>query len=193
MSGVGSLVRGVRVFILTRKSPQADRERCGRKSDVPSRNVYEKKQKNKVSGARRQSAYLDSEVPAGGLRTMRREKTTFQPGMCMKTKESVRSPESNGLCGLCASTDSWLLTPDSCASTNEGASGDIIENKGEQKEGVGFRCKGIHLDSAVQSGGLRAAGSEKTTFQPGMCMKTLNNSGATGDVDENKGSQGKDK
>ena len=51
--------------------------------------------KNKVSGARCQvsdarceGAHRDSEVPAGGLGTVRSEKTTFQAGMYMKTKRT---------------------------------------------------------------------------------------------------------
>ena len=53
------------------------------------------------------------------------------------------------------------------------------------------RSQGIHLDSEVRVGGLGTARDEKTTFQAGMCMKALNNEGASGDVDENKGPQGR--
>ena len=36
----------------------------------------------------------------------------------------------------------------------------------------GARSQGTRVDSEVQAGGLVAVGSKRTTFQPGMCMKT---------------------
>ena len=165
-------MQGVRVPVLTRKSPQADAEARSEKTTFQAGMCMKtKRTRCQVSGARCQGARLDSEVPAGGCGMARSQKTTFQAGMCMKTKEGVRSPgvrspKSKGVCGGCACSDSRLLTPDSCSSRNEGASGDVVENKGDKKERVGFRCKGIHLDSAVQAGGLGAAGSEKTRSNP---------------------------
>jgi hypothetical protein len=74
----------------------------------------------------------------GGVRT-EQGNNTFQAGMCMKTNESVRSLKSKGFCGSYADSDSWLLTPDSCSSKNEGASGDVDENKGSGKRDTGIR------------------------------------------------------
>ena len=90
VSGVRCQMRGVRVAVATRRSPQADWGRCGaRKYYVPSRNVDENKE-NKVSGVRCKvsgcSSWLGS--PGRRVRDLRREKTTFQAGMYMKTKRT---------------------------------------------------------------------------------------------------------
>ncbi len=41
---------------------------------------------------------------------------------------------SKGSCRWRAYFDSWLLASDSCFSINEGASGDVVENKRERLE-----------------------------------------------------------
>ena len=103
--------------------------------------------RNRPAGAKQSSATnCDAQfhyAPASRGRTGddAERKTTFQAGMCMKTKNpspksGVRSPKSKGLCGECADSDSWLLTPDSCSSRNEGSSGYIYENKRGDKLAV---------------------------------------------------------
>ena len=71
--------------------------------------------------------------PGRRVRDLRSKKITFQAGMCMKTKDAVRSPRSEvrsrnaSVAGTPALIP--LLTPDSCFSRYEGASGDVVENK----------------------------------------------------------------
>ncbi len=141
-----------------------------------------KRTRCQVPGARCQGAHLDSDVPAGGLATARSEKTTFQPGMYMKTKNTVRNPRSEvrslgskGLCGLCAYSDSWLLTSDSCASTNEGATGDVVENtrSGSRKTEHGMR--GVQILASAFQGTLAAVergAHASVTGYPGNMLKT---------------------
>ena len=87
---------------------------------------------------------------------VQRQKSTFQPGMCMKTNDTVRSPKSKGFCGRRSDSASWLLATDSCDPRNEGASGDVVENKGGQKERCqvsGVRCQGRGKNSRVSRHG----------------------------------------
>jgi hypothetical protein len=72
-----------------------------------------KRARCQVPGARCQGAHPDPEIQAGEVRAVRSEKTTFQAGMCMKTKDAVRSQESRTICHrqVILAPDSWLLTP----------------------------------------------------------------------------------
>ena len=54
--------------------------------------------------------------PGSLLLTPVPQEMKVHPEMLLKTKESVRSPKSKGVCGGCADSDSRLLTPDSCSS-----------------------------------------------------------------------------
>ena len=78
-------------------------------------------------------------TPGSLLLTPALQEMKVHPEMLMKTKDRVRSPKSKGFCGWYADSDSWLLTPDSCSSRNEGASGDVDENKGTRTEWEGKR------------------------------------------------------
>ena len=139
-----------------------------------------KRTRCQVSGARCQGAHLGWEVPAGALETCGAKKTTFQAGICMKIRTPVRSPKSEGLSGGCADSDSRLLAPDSCRSRNEGATGDVVENKRERpKSGVrSQKSKGL-------CGGC--ADSDSRLLAPDTYPSR--NEGSSGYIDENTSGQ----
>ena len=122
----------------------------------------------------------DAEVRNQGLPKAHIElpKIAFQAGMSVKTKETVPRPAPRRPHARQRDAESWLLTPDSCSSRNEGASGDVDENKG--------RCPRIEFRSPKSKGlcGCCVC-SDSCLLTPDSCSSR--NEGASGDVDENKG------
>ena len=114
-------------------------------------------------------------TPGSLLLTPALQEMKVHPEMLLKTKE--RGIRGHGNRGRSApDSDSWLLTPDSCSSRNEGASGDVDENKGASE--VRGRSEGLCG---------WCADSDSWLLTPDSCSSR--NEGASGDVVENKGRQ----
>ena len=122
---------------------------------------------------------LDSEVPADGFERVRSEKTTFQAGMCMKTKNTVRGPKSEvgGHLPRCSPSGSWLLTPDSCPSRNEGATGDVIENKRAGTRGTGIQDTGRVDSDFCSPWNIGPCGARRACACDGISWERAENKG----------------
>ena len=95
-----------------------------------------------------------------------RGKTTFQAGMCMKTK---RRRCQGAHLGSPVQAGGFATVRREKATFQAGM---CMKTKRTRCQVSGARCQGAHLGSPVQAGGFATVRREKATFQAGMCMKT---------------------
>ncbi len=106
-------------------------------------------------------------IPSSLLLTPAFQEMKVHPEMLLKTKENIRSPKSKCPCGwyACSDPSSLLLTP--AFQDMKVHPEMLLKTKDGKKEGIRYQVSGVRK----VSGSAR----EETTFQAGMCMKTLDN------------------
>jgi len=160
----------------------------------------------KVRGARYQGINLHSEIQAGEFDRVGSELPENYVPSWNVCENKEHSPKLNDSRGSRGHSDSWLLTSDSCFSRNDGATGDVVENKGrvktrcaalgvrERKErsswsGIGFaRGRRGHSDCWLLNSDS-CFSRQDMKVQPEMLLKTKEGGKQGARCQEEKGSE----